>query len=124
MRALWVRKRATVGEIIAEMGAHPAPAYNTVLTIVGILHRKGYVTREREGRAHAYLPVIDRSEARRTALSQLLSRFFDNSPRELVVDLLGHERISPEELLRVRELIEEAAHTEDRSRRQPRRRRE
>ena len=37
-------------------------------------------------------------EARRTALTQLLSRFFDNSPRELVLDLLGHERTDAEEL--------------------------
>jgi len=76
-----------------------------VLTILGILQRKGWVTREKEGRAHAYLAVVDRLEARRTALTQLLSRFFDNSPRELVLDLLGHEHIDAEELRQVRELI-------------------
>jgi predicted transcriptional regulator len=63
------------------------------------------VTREKEGRAHAYLPTIAHSEARRTALSLVLKRFFDNSPRELVLDLLGHERLDAQELLRVRELL-------------------
>ena len=105
MRVLWQRGRATVGEVVNQLTENPKPAYNTVLTVVGILQRKGYVTREKEGRAHAYLPTIDRSEARRTALSLVLKRFFDNSPRELVLDLLGHERLDADELRRVREII-------------------
>jgi predicted transcriptional regulator len=105
MRVLWQRGRATVGEVVDQLPETPKPAYNTVLTIVGILQRKGYVTREKEGRAHAYLPTIDQSEARRTALSLVLKRFFDDSPRELVLDLLGHERLDADELRRVREII-------------------
>jgi predicted transcriptional regulator len=105
MRVLWTRQRATVSDVIDRMEPGPRPAHNTVLTILGILQRKGWVTREKEGRAHAYLAVVDRLEARRTALTQLLSRFFDNSPRELVLDLLGHEHIDAEELRQVRELL-------------------
>jgi predicted transcriptional regulator len=108
MRVLWQRDRATVSEIVEHLTTDPKPAYNTVLTIVGILQRKGYVTREREGRAHAYLPLVDRTEARRTALTLVLNRFFDNSPRELVLDLLGHERLDADELQRVREIIARA----------------
>jgi predicted transcriptional regulator len=113
IRVLWTRSRATVNEVIEQMGPGPTPAYNTVLTMLGILQRKGWVTREKEGRAHAYLAVVDRKEARRTALTQLLSRFFDNSPRELVLDLLGHERTDAEELRHVRALIGQAPTGED-----------
>jgi hypothetical protein len=38
----------------------------------------------------------------------VLNRFFDDSPRLLVLDLLGHERTDADELRRVRELIEHA----------------
>ena len=108
MRVLWARQRATVGDVVAGLvGRHP-PAYNTVLTTLGILERKGYVTHEKDGRAFAYLPVVDQTEARQSALSQVLNRFFDNSPRLLVLDLLGHERTDADELRRVRELIEHA----------------
>ena len=108
IRVLWQRDRATVSEVIEHMGSEPAPAHNTVLTILGILQRKGWVTREKEGRAHAYRAVVDRLEARRTAVAQLLSRFFDNSPRELVLDLLGHERTDPADLRQLRELLAES----------------
>ncbi len=79
-----------------------------MLTTLGILERKGYVTHEKDGRAFVYLPVVDQSEARQSALSQVLNRFFDDSPRLLVLDLLGHERTDADELRRVRELIEHA----------------
>ncbi len=108
MRVLWERKRATVGDVVERLAGARTPAYNTVLTTLGILERKGYVTHEKDGRAFAYLPVVDQSEARHSALSRILNRFFDDSPRLLVLDLLGHERTDADELRRVRELIERA----------------
>jgi len=79
-----------------------------VLTMLKILERKGYVTHEKDGRAFIYLPVVDRSQAKRSAISHLLSRFFNGSPEALVLDLLGHDRVSDDERLRVRELLESA----------------
>jgi predicted transcriptional regulator len=106
MAVLWNRGRATVGEVVDLIKGRHKPAYNTVLTILRILERKGYVTHEKTGRAFAFLPLVDRGQERRRALSQVLSRFFDDSPRLLVLDLLGHERTNAEELRSVRELIE------------------
>ncbi len=108
MQVLWAHKRATVGDVAARLAGTHRLAYNTVLTTLGILERKGYVRHEKDGRAFAYLPVVDQNEARQSALSQVLNRFFDNSPRLLVLDLLGHERTDADELRRVRELIEDA----------------
>jgi predicted transcriptional regulator len=108
MRVLWELKRATVGNVVERLAGPHTLAYNTVLTTLGILERKGYVTHEKDGRAFAYRPVVDQSEARHSALSQVLNRFFDDSPRLLVLDLLGHERTDADELRRVRELIEHA----------------
>jgi predicted transcriptional regulator len=109
MNALWRRGRATVGEVVDEIEATRKPAYNTALTILRILERKGYVAHEKAGRAFAFVPLVDRGQARRRALSQVLSRFFDNSPGLLVSDLLGHERIEAGELRRLRELIDGTA---------------
>lgn len=123
MRVLWELKRATVGDVVERLAGPHTPAYNSVLTTLGILERKGYVTHKKVGRAFSYLPVVDQSEARYSALSQVLKRFFDDSPRLLVLDLLGHERTDADELRRVRDLIEHApSDTGDatRKRRRPR----
>jgi predicted transcriptional regulator len=108
MRVLWAHKRATVGGVVANLPGTHTLAYNTVLTTLGILERKGYVAHEKDGRAYAYRPIVNQSEARHSALSQILNRFFDDSPRLLVLDLLGHERTDVDELRRLRELIEQA----------------
>jgi len=108
MRVLWRRKQATVGEVLENWEGKRTPAYNTILTILGILERKGYVTHTREGRAFTYLPLVEQREARQSALSHILHRFFDDSRELLVLDLLGHEEANSEELRRVRELLEQS----------------
>jgi predicted transcriptional regulator len=109
MQVLWDHPGSTVGEVVDRMRGPARPAYNSVLTIMRILERKGYVAHQKAGRAFVYSPIIDRQQARRGALSHLLSRFFDGSREELVMDLLGHEDVAPEELAKVKALIEERA---------------
>lgn len=116
MRVLWTRRRATVGEVVEALERSPKPAYNTVLTTLGILEEKGFVTHEKAGRAFAYEPLVGEQEARRTALSHLLARFFDNSPERLVLNLLGRDEATPEELDRLRALIDGAQPPRPRSR--------
>ena len=105
MNVLWSRMRATVGDVVDGLEGPRKPAYNSVLTILRILERKGYVTHEKEGRAFTWLPTIGRGDARRGALSHLLSRFFDGSPELLVLNLLGRDEPDAEDVQRVRELI-------------------
>lgn len=109
MRALWDLGSATVSDIIDRMGqadtAAPVPAYNSVLTILGILERKGYVTHEKDGRAFIFQPTVDRSVARKSALANVLSKFFDGSPSLLILDLFKHEELDREELTRIRSLL-------------------
>lgn len=109
MSVLWSRERATVGEVVDGIDGTRKPAYNTVLTMLRILERKGYVTHEKAGRAFVFVPRIDRSQARRRALSSLLERFFDGSPELLLANLLEHGSVDARELQRVRELIDAAA---------------
>jgi predicted transcriptional regulator len=108
MRVLWNRKQATVGDVLESWEGERTPAYNTVLTILGILERKGYVTHTREGRAFTYLPLVEQREARQSALSHILHRFFDDSRELLVLDLLDQEETNAAEVRRLRELLKEA----------------
>jgi predicted transcriptional regulator len=111
MRVLWARGQATVGEVVDDIEGTKRPAYNTVLTMLRILERKGYVKHEKAGRAFTYLPLVDRGQARRSALSHLLTRFFDDSPELLVLDLLKRDALDAAEFQRVRELIDASADT-------------
>jgi predicted transcriptional regulator len=107
MQVLWQQGSATVGELAESLAKDKAVAYNTVLTLMRILERKGYVRHTKDGRAFVYHPVVDSGEASRTAVRQLLSRFFNGSPELLVLNLLRDEALDGSELDRLRRLIEE-----------------
>lgn len=109
MHVLWDHPGATVGEVVEKIDGPAKPAYNSVLTILRILEKKGYVTHEKDGRAFVYSAVVDRQQARRGALSLMLSRFFNGSREALVMDLLGHEDVDADEIARVKALLERAS---------------
>jgi BlaI family transcriptional regulator, penicillinase repressor len=118
MRALWELQRATVTEIIERMHDQgvDVPSYNSVLTLLGILERKGYVAHTKDGRrAYVFEPKVDRGVVRKSALASLLARFFDGSPTQLILDLMGHERFDPKELNRLRKLLEQSRSREVKS---------
>lgn len=107
MDVLWEKGSATVGDVAGALPMRPQLAYSTVLTTLRILEEKGYVRHGRRGRAFVYRPVIDRGEVRRGAVRYILSRFFQDDPALLLVNILEHEKLDPEELQRLREMIEE-----------------
>src|SRR5579871_5318479 len=106
MEVLWERGRSTVNDVAAAVSGEAPLAYSTVLTTLRILERKGYVCHAKEGRAFVYEPVVGRGEASRSAVRYVLSRFFGNSPKLLVLNMLEDEQIDQRELKRLQDLIE------------------
>ena len=104
MRVLWDKETATVADVAAQLKSN----YSTVQTILRILESKGYVSHEKSGRAFAYRAVIDQKQARRRALSHLVSGLFNNSPSLLVLNVLEDARIDPRELDRLKQLIKDS----------------
>jgi BlaI family transcriptional regulator, penicillinase repressor len=107
MRVLWEKQSATVSDLVGALTGKPVLAYNTVLTIMRILDRKGYVAHEKAGRAFVYRPLIDQSHVRQSAIRHLASRLFENSASLLVLNLLKDEQLDGHELERLKKLIEE-----------------
>ena len=112
MQILWKKGKATVAEVAADLPKELDLAYNTVLTTMRILEGKGYLkhAKARDARAFVYRPVVGRPEATRSAVRQLLGRFFGDSPQALVLNLLEDDSISKDELQKIRELLQEGEH--------------
>jgi len=104
MDILWQKGFAVVTDVVAGL-ANSAVAYNTVLTTLRILERKGYVRHTKEGRAFVYHPVVERGEASRKAVRNLVKRFFQDSPELLILNVLEDEQLAESELDRLKRLI-------------------
>lgn len=106
MDVLWQKGSATVHQVLEALPEKPSLAYNSVLTTIRILEKKGYVKHVKEGRAHIYLPLIGKKEATRFEVRNLVSRFFQNSHEALVLNILEDQNIEAEELKRLNQLLE------------------
>lgn len=105
MNVLWGKGSGTVQQVLDSITERPALAYNSVLTTIRVLERKGYLKHLKDGRAHVYSPLVAKKEATRSEIRHLVSRFFKNSHEQLVLNLLEDQGIEPEELSRLRQML-------------------
>ena len=106
MDVLWLKGSATVQQVLDELPQKPALAYNSILTTIRILENKGYVKHMKDGRAHVYIPLVERREATRSEIRHLVSRFFKDSHELLVLNILEDQGMEAEELKRLRQLLQ------------------
>ena len=105
MSVLWSLGSATVAEV-KERITDPL-AYTTVLSVLQTLEEKGYVRHEGEGRAYRYFPLVDWRTAGGSELRRIMRKVFKGSPELLLVQLVEDESLSPEQLRRIQDLVEE-----------------
>ncbi|MGB9234752.1 MAG: BlaI/MecI/CopY family transcriptional regulator [Terriglobales bacterium] len=106
MKVLWEKGSGTVQQVLDSITEKPALAYNSVLTTIRILERKGYLKHSKDGRAHIFMPVVRQQDATRTEIRHLVSRFFRNSNEDLVLNILEDQGIQPAELDRLRKMLD------------------
>lgn len=107
MEAIWSLGKGSVKEVTQKLADDQPVAYNTVLTMLRILHQKGYVDYEKQGRAFIYYPLVDQEEARTSVVRYLLNKFFDNSPTLLVQNLLD-QPLDQKEMEQLKRQIEQS----------------
>ena len=102
MRLFWQHGPMFVREVRA-LFPEPRPHVNTVATFVRILEQKGFLSHEAFGHNHRFYPTVSAEEYSRSALRNVVSRYFDNSLRGAISALISDEQLSDDE---VRELID------------------
>jgi predicted transcriptional regulator len=107
MDVLWMKGPSTVQQVLDALPRKSQLAYNSVLTTIRILEKKGYVRHIKDGRAHVYRPLVERAEASRSEIRHLAHRFFENSREMLVLNILEDRGVDADELKRLRRLLEQ-----------------
>ena len=105
MNVLWETGPAAVQTVQGRLKGRDL-AYTTVQTMLNVLHRKGKVKRLLKDRAYIYRPVLSRQKAVTQAVGEMLDRFFGGSADGLLLNLVETNRLTPEKLARIQEIIE------------------
>jgi|WetSurMetagenome_2_1015567.scaffolds.fasta_scaffold894379_1 BlaI family transcriptional regulator, penicillinase repressor len=106
MLIFWKLKKGFVKDVIAEINDQPKPPYNTISSVVRILVSKGYLGFKAYGKTYEYFPTISKSEYRKIELKKVISGYFGDSPASLLSFMVKEEKLSEEEIEKMKEIID------------------
>jgi predicted transcriptional regulator len=104
MQALWQIDKGFANDIMEAL-PDPKPAYNTALTVVRILEKKGFVNYEIFGKAHRYYPLVSKEDYSSTLLKDMAKNYFDNSFKNIVSFFADNKSITLKDLEEIQEII-------------------
>jgi len=105
MQILWEHGELKPSEIQQKF---PEPIKNPALrSYLTILADKGHVTRRKEGKAYFYKAVTRRHSAFRQSLRKMVDAYCDGSTQALLMNLLRSEKLTDDELLKLKRLADE-----------------
>jgi predicted transcriptional regulator len=111
LKILWNESPLPVREVRRRLGrdAHRPLAHSSVITMLNIMHRKGFLRRKSEGNAFLFSPKVNRDLVTGNMIRDLMSRAFDGSAKALVLNLLDTAELDADELNELRKLISRKA---------------
>lgn len=107
MNVIWDLGECTSAQVIEAFQKKRPLANTTIRTVMANIRKKGYIEMvpSVESRSHFRATVSKASVARRT-LKEMMSKLFENSPREAIAFMLEEETLEPGELDEIRRLID------------------
>lgn len=104
MKIVWELERATVRAVYETILKQRRVAYTTVMTMMKILERKGYLKKSQEERAYVYRPSQPQQSVIRGMVRDFVNRVFNGSAEPLLVHLVEEQGITEEELAEIAKL--------------------
>jgi len=106
MNLVWEKGKATVQDVQEALAPRRTLAYTTVMTVMSRLAEKGFLSREKEGRAYMYRPAIPQERAAGSILQTLVRRLYAGATGKAIAQLLETEEdVDDAELERLEQLI-------------------
>lgn len=106
MDVIWRRGHATAKEIQAELRPERDLAYSTVCTLLSRIREKGYVEAVEKNFAYEYHPLVERDQAARRKLSDLVDRIFGGDIAPLATYIVENRKLTPEQIKVLEEIVE------------------
>jgi BlaI family transcriptional regulator, penicillinase repressor len=106
MKVVWQKGEATVKDIQEQLPGNPH--YNSVLTIIRVLERKGHLLHRAEGKVYFYSAGESKEKARTRLLRHMVDQVFGGSAASVVLNLIQAGDITPKDLDDIRGKIARA----------------
>lgn len=105
LQTLWTRGLATVREVHEDLAKTKDVGYTTTLKLMQIMNEKGLVKRDDSMRTHVYQAAVNKEKTQKHLLGKMIDSLFGGSSTQLVIQALGENKASPEELEKIQALL-------------------
>lgn len=105
MRLLWKLERAFIRDLMDEF-PEPKPAQTTVFTLLKRMIDKGFVNFKQYGNSREYYPLVSKKEYFSKQISEMISKFFNNSTTQFASFFADETDMTRKELEELREIVE------------------
>lgn len=110
MQLIWGAEQGlTIGEIWDAIRSGRDVSRTTVLNLVDRLEKRGWLKRRKQQGVFRYAAAVDRQSVETQLASDFVDEFFDGSAANLVMSLLGSQRISKSDIQRLKRLLDHSA---------------
>ena len=112
LQVLWEHGPNTVRFVNDELSKTKETVYTTTLKLMQIMHEKGMVQRDETTRSHIYSAAITETATQKQLLDRFLDTAFRGSALKLVMQALGNQKTSKQDLTEIRNLLDKLNGTE------------
>lgn len=106
LQVLWRKGKATVREVHEIILETKDAGYTTTLKLMQIMFEKGLVTRDDSAKTHIYTPNVSKEKTQSQFVGKMISGLFGGSSSQLVMQALGSQAPSKEELNEIQQLLD------------------
>jgi len=111
LQILWDQGPSSVREVHEKISEDKDSGYTTTLKLMQIMAEKGHADRDTSSRTHIYAASVPENEAKRDILSSFIHSTFKGSAKSLVLQALGNNETSQEDLNEIKNLISRIENT-------------
>lgn len=106
LKVLWLKAPQTVQGVREGLAATGRElAHSSVITVMNIMVRKGYLRRDKAGRAFRFTPLVEQQGVSRQMLGDIVNRVFDGSASAVMLELLETSDVDADDIAAIRRLI-------------------
>ncbi len=108
MEIVWDRGEVTAADVRRVLSRTREVARNTVRTLLERMEEKGWLEHRAEGRTFLYTAARPRRDTVGQKVREIVETVCGGSPETLVAALLDYRGLRPDELQRIRKLLDQA----------------
>lgn len=109
MKVIWEKSPVGTTEVVTELEKTTDWKPKTIQTLLSRLVKKDVLSFKREGRVFVYTPLVKESDYLSQESDSFLKRFYNGTLNAMVVNFLDQDRLSDDEIERLREILEKRA---------------